>query len=436
MKKTIIRSFGTIILLLILIMCLIGTGRLLERKESYNRYSSYFTEKQQIDVLIIGTSHIRHGIFPMELWGNYGITSYNLAGNASTIPVSFWVLTNALDYNTPKIVVMDTFDAMPGRIFSTYWGNVQDQFDAFPLSYNKYKMIKDLFGDETLTDGNGVPIYDKRWELLLNLGAYHTRWEDLGEEDFSGKMKIEENSRIWKGSSPLIGVVRRNERTYPIDENTMYDERAREYLEKIINLCREKNIELILVNTGYDCSDEAKLFQDSVSEIASRNNVRCIDITDMDLIDFNTDLWSSGDNTHLNFSGAEKLTDYIGQTLMDYDLEDHRGDPAYNKWNVDYMRFVESKHNYLREQKEITDYLIMLKDKDYDIDLELLNGRKLSETTINLLNNLGYNIEYRNDSVYFNGKEISESNSDESDEYIHITAYSRSTAGVVDSRSF
>ena len=226
-------DFVGVLVLIVIVVCSVGAvSDLLENKESDRRYASFFTEEQAVDVLLIGSSHIRHGVFPMELWRTRGIAAYNLAGNGCTIPSAYWVLVNALDYRVPEVVVMDVFDMWPGRIVSDRYGHVHDQFDAFPLSVHKAQMVLDLFRDPMLTDRNGNNLYEKRWEFFWNLGEYHSRWASLGEEDFAG-------------------------------ERPVYDEQAKEYLEKIIDLCDDRGIQLILVNTGFDCKDEAKLFQDS-----------------------------------------------------------------------------------------------------------------------------------------------------------------------------
>ena len=49
-------------------------------------------------------------------------------------------------------------------------------------------------------------------------------------------------------------------------------------------------------------------------------------------IDWSTDSKDGGD--HLNASGAEKFSRYMSVILdEEYDLPDHRGDPAYETWN-------------------------------------------------------------------------------------------------------
>jgi hypothetical protein len=106
-------------------------------------------------------------------------------------------------------------------------------------------MVEDLFSDKELTGYNDDNLYEKRWELLWKLGEYHTRWNDLNEDDFSEKSEIKKISAVWKGSSPLIGIVDRSEKIYTDNwADIEYDNLSKEYLIKIIELCNEKDIEL------------------------------------------------------------------------------------------------------------------------------------------------------------------------------------------------
>lgn len=104
------KAVSTVIVSVLIIVSIHRVSDFLQLKDSDNRYSSYLTEDASIDVLFLGSSHVRHGFFPMELWNDYGISSFNLAANGSTIPVSYWTLVNALDYQEIKLVVMDVFD--------------------------------------------------------------------------------------------------------------------------------------------------------------------------------------------------------------------------------------------------------------------------------------------------------------------------------------
>jgi len=396
LSQKIKRILSVLALTIIILYSIVTVTNLLELKESDNRYAAYFHAKTDIDVLLLGSSHVRYGFFPMELWGDYGITSYNLAADGNTIPMAYWSLVNALDYQTPQLVVMDVFDMYPGRSFSEVWGHVHMAVDAVPLSINKFKMVMDLFSAPDAADGNGTPVSNKKWELLWTMGEYHTRWNSLSEDDFDTASQLDDNSRVWKGAIPLIGVVERQPYEYVIPkEQITYDALAEEYLLKVIQLCEEKEIELLLINTGYDCNDEAKLFADSASVIAGQYGIDYIDFTTDNIINFDTDLFTNGHNTHVNFSGAERFTSYLGNILAtSYHLADHRNDSAYESWQNDYLAFVNNKEASLLSQTDLTDFLMCLNDTDYQLVFEIPDASVLSEKSFeNMLKNLGIDVE-------------------------------------------
>ena len=442
-------GFVGVLVLIVMVVCSVGAvSNLLENKESDWRYASFFKEEQAVDVLLIGSSHIRHGVFPMELWRTRGIAAYNLAGNGCTIPSAYWVLVNALDYQVPAVVVMDVFDMWPGRIVSDRYGQVHEQFDAFPLSVHKAQMVLDLFRDPMLTDRNGNNLYEKRWEFFWNLGEYHSRWASLGKDDFAGERTIAEKSRVWKGAMPLSGVVERKEHTYKksgAGEQPVYDEQSKEYLEKIIDLCDDRGIRLILVNTGFDCSDEAKLFHDSVVDIAADQGIPYYDFTKEDFIDFGTDLNSTGHNTHVNFSGAEKMSERVGSILAkEGNLQDHRGDAAYEQWRADCEAFIAGKHEYLKEQEDLENYLMFLYDDDYRVMFDVREDSLLEEEKVKrLTDNLGERIEAWSaeewDEVDWGAEALDSEALDSEpadDADLIIAVYSKHDGKVVDVRSF
>lgn len=396
---------SVLILLSIVLVSLCKVSFLLENKASKRRYSDFFECKTNIDVLFFGSSHVRYGFFPMELWNDYGITAFNLAGNGSTIPVSYWVLVNALDYHMPKVVVMDVYDIWPG-VISSGSGQVHGQIDAFPLTINKIKMINDLYDKDNLTEetknAKAYELYDKKYTLLWSFSEYHSRWNELIEKDFDTPDDVMKISATWKGAEPLRGTVVREERKYSQDTSQFkYDELAKRYLLQIIQLCKEKSISLILINTGYDCDDTSKLFADSIKDISKEYDVPYLDFTKMDIIDFKSDINSTGVNTHVNFSGAEKFTNYIGKYISDnYELEDYRNNENYTEWEKDYEEFKNSKILYLEESKTLSDYLMFLADDDYQIIVEVGKNEILySDVIQSMFENLGVDYKELNDKT-------------------------------------
>ena len=71
--------------LAVLCITLAGCQRLLVRKESEKRIRPFLETAEEYDVLFFGDSQVLYGIYPLELYGGYGIASYNLGSANSTM---------------------------------------------------------------------------------------------------------------------------------------------------------------------------------------------------------------------------------------------------------------------------------------------------------------------------------------------------------------
>ncbi len=80
MKIKISSILKTIAFLAVLCVCIFATTIVLRNKDSDYKYGDFFDKADQIDVLFIGSSHVINAINPAVLYGEYGITSYNMGG--------------------------------------------------------------------------------------------------------------------------------------------------------------------------------------------------------------------------------------------------------------------------------------------------------------------------------------------------------------------
>lgn len=105
MKKICIK--GTIFILL---FCLIlQSVSFVLRDKTNSEFILGFEDEQKnsLDVLFLGSSMSYRHIYPLELWNNFGIVSYNLGTSEQTIPMSYYLLQYALEQQTPQVIVLD-----------------------------------------------------------------------------------------------------------------------------------------------------------------------------------------------------------------------------------------------------------------------------------------------------------------------------------------
>ena len=112
-----IKRAGAVLLTLALIIVgLKCSNKILRNNSSYFKYKAFLENKTDYDVLFYGSSHVTNAIFPMQLWHDYGITSYNLAQHDCGVAVNYYLLELTLKKKTPKVIVLDVLLTRVGAV--------------------------------------------------------------------------------------------------------------------------------------------------------------------------------------------------------------------------------------------------------------------------------------------------------------------------------
>ena len=353
MKKNIFKHIAEVaILIIILCFCLSGLAKLVEDKGSTIKYNSFFSSKDDYDVLFFGTSHVINGVFPMELWNDDGITSYNMAGHANTIATTYWMLKNSLDYASPKLAVIDCYGLSKDEKIGDNYNFIHTSFDEFPLSRTKVAAIDDLMSTYASDD---------RFSLLWDYSAYHSRWNDIGMEDFTPYYSCDD------GAEPRIDWASpdKNKKIASAEKCTDNTVSA-VYLRKAIEECQGRGIDVLLTYLPFPATKEQQMEANRVYDIAKEYNVNYIDFLDTDVVNYDTDCWDN--NSHLNISGARKVTDYLGNYIRQhYDLPDQRQNENYKSWNEDYQKYYDNMISEMKSEKHLYPYLLLAANKNYDV---------------------------------------------------------------------
>lgn len=390
MKRETRNFFIELAIVLCITICLLCKATdLLELKSSDRKYTDFFKQKEPFDVLFLGTSHVTNGIFPMELWNNHGIVSYNFGGHGNEIATTYWVMKNALDYTSPKLVVIDCLKLRFDQKTSTIFSQVHTSLDAFPLCRNKIRAVCDLLDDPEmdtiLADGKTNTGTEPRTKigLLWDFSVYHARWNELQKDDFQPISHRE------KGAESRISVVRGKMDPIPPEQKSEPDTTAEQYLRRMIEECRDRGIEVLLIYLPFPAGSNEQAEANRVSDIAQEYGLNYINFLNIDLVNFQTDLYDS--KSHLNPSGARKVTAYLGDYLKShYDLPDRRTDEAYSFWADDYEDYNELKDQNLRKQESLINYLMLLSGDAIDIAIDVRKPEAFENRWIlSLMNNIG-----------------------------------------------
>lgn len=403
MKKKIYAIFKIVIFLLILLICVLHIHNITKNKHSYDKLEDFFKQEENFDVLFFGSSHTANGIIPTELWNNYGIVSYNMGKHSERQAGSYYNMLLALKYTTPKLVVIDGYMADENDKYDKKVSNTHKAIDAYPISYTKYEAVKDIFEGENLLD--------REMEYLFNFSMYHSRWNELTKDDFKKEYKYS------KGFEFAVNVAV-PVKTRKFEEIPIYNKKESVnmgYLRKIIEHCKANNIDVLVTYIPHPPLNSDIASSKYLQKICDEYNVNYINFLSMDIVDYDIDC--SDKKSHLNLSGAKKVTDYLGNYIIsNYNIANQKNNGAYSFWNDDYNKYIDKKIDLLdKNSNELNNYLMLLygeKDIRYEIKVsskkEIKQGSVLQKLLLNLENK--YEIE---DEVF----------KDQKDKTIQITTY-------------
>lgn len=351
MKRQTMRNLvGSICFVIIFAVVFHGVCGLMERKNSWIGYSEFWSDPEGYDVWLLGTSHMRQGVQAVEMYADHKITSYCLASTSNPIPQTYWTFMNALQYAKPKVAVVDCFHVVKGGKMPEKEMNMHNGMDSIPFSRMKVRMVNDLFEDKS-----------KRIEHLFNFYVYHNRWDQLGRNDISPKKSL------LKGGI-IISRIRDMSDYEAIDETDMCgtDGLGYEYLRKIIEECQKREIKIVLTAIPCCVGDEEQRGMNAVAKVAKEYDVPFLNmIYDKELpIDPQIDFHDEG---HLNWSGGQKNTRYIGKYLSENFpfLKESESEQTVREWDAHYLLYKKEKIQWLKKEKNIERFLLRLYDDDF-----------------------------------------------------------------------
>jgi hypothetical protein len=299
----------------------------------------YDLPENSIDVLFLGASTFMRGISPLTLWEKHGITSYVRAGPAQVPLSTYYTLMESLKYQHPKLVVLDASSLYKGDYDineKEAWLRVST--DPLKFSTEKVQMIADI----------------KRWSAdqsvisyLFPFFRYHSRWDQLSFSDFKVNRKEIGVERFpgFKGFRPstdLEGVDSLEETSETLNQLESVSDFSRDYYEKMIEICRQNDIDIILVSLPKASWTTRR--NELLQKFANDYNLEYIDLSlprYMEKMNFDF-AYHLKDTNHPNVAGALKITKELGMYInRKFDFIDKRTDSSFSSWNEDlgYYRY-------------------------------------------------------------------------------------------------
>lgn len=306
-RKTVFNIIKIVVFSILLIFLLTRIAYVVRDKEYASVQDNFRAfPKDSADIVFIGQSHCFCSIDPNILADEYGIESFMLATSAQTVPMSYYAAMEAIEMQHPDKIVMEV--AYCANDFRTVEdGMTHAFFDGMPHCKARKLAMEDLLGE------------DERFYMNVNFALYHSRWKDLKEADYRNNLMTPRGEFYSTDVFPNWD--------YPIvspDEKEEMPEEMKIYMQKLADLCKSENVELILFCAPFGLQDNTddrredlmyrqRVFN-SIYDFADANGIRYYNLFNEINglyaygLDNSTD-WK--DSQHLNVSGQAKLTRYM-----------------------------------------------------------------------------------------------------------------------------
>lgn len=257
-----------------------------------------------IDVLVLGDSEAYSSITPMQIWNDYGYTTYVCATSAQYLSYSENLLKQAFRKQKPKLVILET---------NTIYREMKFENSIMTKAENYFSVFK-----------------------------YHDRWKNMSRNDFLGKVEYTWTDDF-KGYYYNSNTVKSDNLDYmkPTDEAEQIMPINKSYVKNMADFCKENGADFLLVSTPSTKNWNYKR-HNGIEKLAKELNLNYIDLNTGDTkvdIDWSKDTRDKGD--HLNHSGAVKTTRFLGQYIKNnYSFPDKRKNAEYSKWNEALERYT------------------------------------------------------------------------------------------------
>ena len=337
---------------------------------STDRYHAFWDDPDQYDIWFMGSSHMYYSVQPMKLWEDHGYTSYDIATPSATIPTTYWVLMNALERGTPKLVVVDLYHIDMDRKVVTMQDKWHCAFDAIPMSATKERAINDLFDTPQKKRDFNDPLYIDTGIYSKSIKAkkkYHfplSKGNLLEEnvDDISDNLIVPKEETLEGGT---VGMV---------------------YMRKIIDECRKRDIDLLITALPYSGYPIKQKGLHSGINLAEEEGIPALDYSYCpNLMDYSICFSEDG---HPNAYGGTLITKEIGDYIeANYNIPDHRknNNRTSDHWNDDHRELDEKYLRRLKKQKSLKECCVWLARGDRDVEIFIEDEERLDDATRTLI---------------------------------------------------
>lgn len=286
----------------------------------------YAYDENIMDIIVYGSSHAYCTVNTALMWEDYGYAAYNMGESGQNIGSTYYYIEESLKYQTPKLIIVELRGAVVcdgglknGNLYRNTLGLRWSDLYLDNMSY----AIEKANIDET-------ELQQYKKSIFFKYMIFHSRYDEITKEDF-------QDVDIAKGR--YVGSWTTEEYEVPnacsLKDETELTEEQIGWLDKIVELTEQNDIELIFFVAPYVLSDDEMRQYNSIKKYCEEKDIAYFNFNEeyeMIGFDYAYDLQFENHNGgHLNNCGAEKVTRFLGRYIYDnYDIPCRYGDDKYS----------------------------------------------------------------------------------------------------------
>ena len=205
-----------------------------------------FTKRNEVDIVMVGNSHLYTGINPKNLSCALGANCFILAAPGTFLTDAYFCLKEAISVCKPKIAIIETFAIKDYRAHDLSDAGLSDQLQSFHARKNWWQKITST--PVFFTSDHYLPAWSN---TIRNHSYIFSGREQIKKNIQAKKAKKDTKLYLERFVTSTNGMADTTLRKYDIPgaaaivdgNNFSVGEEARLYIKKIITLCRENDIE-------------------------------------------------------------------------------------------------------------------------------------------------------------------------------------------------
>lgn len=326
-----------------------------------------FTEKDTVDVVLVGNSHCYAGVNPKNLSAALGANCFVLASPSTTIMDSYYCLKEAMERTHPTVAIIETYGISNSVNHELADGGLSEQFKSYNARKNlplKLTSMPVLFSPEyyipawSKTIRNHDFIFRDRNQIKTNVKLNKQKHKKKDDKLYLGRFVsfttgIEDSTMAKYDSmgAPVDGT-----------KHEVNNENIR-YVQKIVDLCKKNNVTPVFVTLPmyYRHIEHYDAWKKTISSVITLTGAAWLDLQEpYDTTSFDRNCFENtmSVNQHMTYTGSLRGAYKIAHFLVDSLKIDFPKRNATKHWNDLFYGEEGYFENYPSHKDDISNILI------------------------------------------------------------------------------